>query len=90
MTLCQLAHGRAVTSPSADVEEIFRHAIGLSRDTFDRHALAWSLTYLGDFLNTRGSADRARTTWLEAIGVFEEFADPHAARLRARLVTLRA
>lgn len=90
MARCQLARALAATTSPTEAGGLFQEAVTLSRDNSDHHALAWTLTYLGDFLRTRGSTARAKTAWQEAIEVFDGLGDPHAAKLRAQLLALKA
>jgi tetratricopeptide (TPR) repeat protein len=88
MAACQLARALAATGKTAEADGLFEQALALSRSDADRHALAWTLTYLGYHLRSRGAPDQASAAWREAIGIFDELVDPHAARLCAELVTL--
>jgi tetratricopeptide (TPR) repeat protein len=46
------------------------------------------LDTLGTSLNQTGDSERALTSWREASDIFDRFADPRAAELRARLHVL--
>lgn len=88
MAACQLARTLAADGQTAAANALFEQAVALSRSTADRHALAWGLVYLGHHQRSCGDHDRAAVAWREAIGIFDELVDPHAARMRAELVTL--
>lgn len=88
MAACQLARALAAQDRNAEADALFAQAIALSRSNADHHALAWALTYRGYHLRTRKSPAQAAVAWQEAIAIFDELGDPHAARLRAELVTL--
>jgi hypothetical protein len=44
--------------------------------------------YLGYHHRSCGARRRAALAWQEAVGIFGELADPHAARFRAELLSL--
>jgi tetratricopeptide (TPR) repeat protein len=63
----------------------YQQAIDSFRDLGDRYNEADSLTHLGDTHEATGDMDAARAAWQAALVIFEEFKQPAADKIRAKL-----
>ncbi|HEV2376521.1 MAG TPA: tetratricopeptide repeat protein [Streptosporangiaceae bacterium] len=68
--------------------ECYRQALTATRHASDRHAEAETHRDLGDLLHDMGQPGTARTSWCQALAIFEELTDPQATEVRARLLPL--
>jgi hypothetical protein len=66
------------------------HALNAWRDVDDRYGEAVTLDHRGQVLHELGQAETAGSSWHQALMIFENLSDPHAADLRARLHVLGA
>jgi DNA-binding SARP family transcriptional activator/tetratricopeptide (TPR) repeat protein len=65
----------------------YQQAVDLFRRLGDRSNEAGTLASLGDTHHAAGDHAAARTAWKQALNILDEFADPDAERIRAKLLT---
>jgi DNA-binding SARP family transcriptional activator len=71
----------------AEAAVCYQRALSLHRETGDRHGEAEILSHLGDTRYATGDLAGARETWQQALAILEDFQDPDAGQVRAKLAS---
>lgn len=87
-TLHRLASAYRVQRRWEEALEHYDQALTIYLKINSRWGEGWMLYSMGEVLHDTGALAAARTSWHQALAIFEELGDPQATKVRARLEAL--